>query len=42
LAGHFGAFVWRVVLAHLFGGFSPAMKSKLLSKEEKEKKIYNQ
>jgi hypothetical protein len=38
LAGHFGAFIWRVILAHLFGGFSQAMKSKLLSNEEKERK----
>jgi hypothetical protein len=42
LAGHFGAFFWRVVFAHIFGGFSQAIKSKLLSKEEKEKKMYNQ
>ncbi len=34
--------LWRVILAHLFGRFSQAMKSKLLSKEEKEKKMYNQ
>jgi hypothetical protein len=42
LAGHFGTFIWRVFLAHSLGGFSQAMKSKLLSKEEKEKEIYNQ
>jgi hypothetical protein len=26
LAGHFGAFIWRVILAHSFGGFSQSMK----------------
>jgi hypothetical protein len=42
LAGHFGGFIWRVILAHLLGGFSQVMKSKLLSKEREAKEMYNQ
>jgi hypothetical protein len=38
LAGFHGKIFWRVSLAHLFGGFSQEMKSKLLSNEEKERK----
>jgi hypothetical protein len=26
LAGRFGAFIWRVILAHLVGGFSLSME----------------
>jgi hypothetical protein len=43
LAGHFGAFIWRIILAYLFGGFSQPMKqanSKAKKKERKE--MYNQ
>jgi hypothetical protein len=42
LAGHFGGFIWRVILAHLLGGFSQVMKRKLLSKEREAKEMYNQ
>jgi hypothetical protein len=46
LAGHFGAFIWRVILAHSFGGFSQSMKQasfKAKKREEIEKKeMYNQ
>jgi hypothetical protein len=50
LAGHFGAFIWRVILAHLFGGsfwrvFTVNETGKLQSFKEKEKKrkgMYNQ
>jgi hypothetical protein len=46
-----GKIFWRVILVHLFGGsfwhiylagFHSQGKSKLLSKEEKGKKMYNQ
>ncbi len=46
-----GKIFWRVILAHLFGGsfwhiclagFHKQGKSKLLSKEEKVKEMYNQ
>jgi hypothetical protein len=42
MARYFGTFMWQVFLAHSLGGFSQAIKSKLLSKEEKEKEMYNQ
>jgi hypothetical protein len=42
LADFHGKMLWRVILAHLFGGFSQEGKNKLLSKEEIEKKMYNQ
>jgi hypothetical protein len=38
LAGHFGTFIWRVILAHLFGGFSQAMKKQAVEQRKKEKK----
>jgi hypothetical protein len=37
LAGHFGAFIWWVILAHLFSGFSWSMKQASF-KQRKEKK----
>jgi hypothetical protein len=42
LAGHCGAFIWRIILAHLFGRFSQSMKqanykaSKKTKRTEKE------
>jgi hypothetical protein len=47
LAGHFGAFIWRVILAHLFGGsfwhiylagFSQAMKKQAVEQRRKSKR----
>jgi hypothetical protein len=37
LAGHFGAFIWRVILAHLFSGFSGSLKTSKLQNKEKDK-----
>jgi hypothetical protein len=42
LAGHFGTFIWRVILAHLFGGFSQAMKREAVEQRRKVKEMYNQ
>ena len=42
LADFHGKTFWRVILAHLLGGFSQVMKSKLLSKEREVKEMYNQ
>jgi hypothetical protein len=36
LAGHFGTFIWRVILAHLFGGFSQAMKKQAVEQGKKK------
>ncbi len=39
MARYFGAFIWRIILAHLFGGFSQSMKqASFKAKEEKKKK----
>jgi hypothetical protein len=37
-----GKIFWWVILAHLFGGFSRAMKKQAVEQKEKEKKMYNQ
>jgi hypothetical protein len=39
LAGHFGAFIWRVILAHSFGGFSQSMKQANFNASKKGKRI---
>jgi hypothetical protein len=42
-AGCHGKIFWRVIFAHLFGGFSQLMKqASFKAKERKEKKMYNQ
>jgi hypothetical protein len=43
LADHVGAFIWRIILAHLFGGFSQSMKqASFKAKKRKENEMYNQ
>jgi hypothetical protein len=37
LAGHFGAFIWRGILAHLFGGFSQVMKKQAVEQRRNRK-----
>jgi hypothetical protein len=37
-AGCHGRFFWRVILAHLFGGFSWPVKQAGLRRKEKQKK----
>ncbi len=37
-----GRIFWRVIMAHLFGGFSQLMKQEVQSKRRKEKEMYNQ
>ena len=40
--GSVGGAVWRVILAHLFGGFSQAMKREAVEQRRKVKEMYNQ
>jgi hypothetical protein len=36
--GHFGGFIWRVILAHLFGGFSQVMKKQAVEQRKRSKR----
>jgi hypothetical protein len=38
LAGHFGAFIWWVILAHLFCGFPQVMKKQAVEQRKKSKR----
>jgi hypothetical protein len=38
LAGHFGGFIWRVILAHLFGGFPQVMKKQAVEQKKRSKR----
>jgi hypothetical protein len=42
LAGHFGGFIWRVILAHLFGGFPRVKKKQAVEQRKRSKEMYYQ